>query len=112
MSTLQEVLAVLLGAESEAKRIVGDSKTESAELLRMAQEKFTKERANQIASAREQAKEIMTTAVNAAKAEADQIADLSKEEMKRIQTRFDQNVDTVVTSMVSDIAEKYVKKGE
>jgi len=112
MSTLQEVLAVLLGAESEAKRIVGDSKTESAELLRMAQEKFSQERANQIASAREQAKEIMTTAVNAAKAEADQIADLSKEEMKRIQTRFDQNVDTVVTSKVSDIAEKYVRKGE
>ena len=29
MGTLQEVLAVLLGAESEAKRIVEDSKNES-----------------------------------------------------------------------------------
>ena len=30
MSTLQEVLAVLLGAESEAKRVVEEAKTESA----------------------------------------------------------------------------------
>ena len=52
MSTLQEVLAVLLGAESEAKRIVNDSKNESDNFLRSAQEKFAGERTNQMASAR------------------------------------------------------------
>ena len=41
MSTLQEVLAVLLGAESEAKRIVGDSKNEAESMLQTAQEKFS-----------------------------------------------------------------------
>ena len=56
MGTLQEVLAVLLGAESEAKRIVEDSKSESDGFLRSAQEKFAMERTNQMASAREQAK--------------------------------------------------------
>ena len=40
MSTLHEVLAVLLGAESEAKRIVDDSKNEAESMLRSAQEKF------------------------------------------------------------------------
>ena len=43
MGTLQEVLAVLLGAESEAKRIVEDSKSESDGFLRSAQEKFAME---------------------------------------------------------------------
>ena len=59
MGTLQEVLAVLLGAESEAKRIVEDSKSESDGFLRSAQEKFAMERTNQMASAREQAKAVL-----------------------------------------------------
>ena len=110
MSTLHEVLAVLLGAESEAKRIIDDSKNESDRLLRTAQEKFASERANQMASAREQAKGIMETALNAAKTEADQIASLGKQERERMQKRFEENVDAVVSAIATETAENYISK--
>lgn len=110
MSTLHEVLAVLLGAESEAKRIVDDSKNESESLLRSAQEKFAAERTNQMASAREQAKGIMETALNSAKTEAEQISTLGKEERGRMQKRFDENVGAVVNSMVTETADSYISK--
>lgn len=110
MSTLHEVLAVLLGAESEAKRIVDDSKNKSKTLLRTAQEEFAAERANQMASAREQAKGIMETALNSAKTEAAQIASLGKEERARMQKRFEENVDAVIDSIVSETAESFISK--
>ena len=110
MGTLQEVLAVLLGAESEAKRIVEDSKSESDGFLRSAQEKFAMERTNQMASAREQAKGIMETALNSARTEAEQIADLGKEERIRMQKLFEENVDPVIDSMISETAERFISK--
>ena len=110
MGTLQEVLAVLLGTESEAKRIVEDSKSESDGFLRSAQEKFAMERTNQMASAREQAKGIMETALNSARTEAEQIADLGKEERIRMQKRFEENVDPVIDSMISETAERFISK--
>ncbi|MDO5562854.1 MAG: hypothetical protein Q4F74_04505 [Synergistaceae bacterium] len=111
MSTLQEVLAVLLGAESEAKRIITDSKNESDGFLQSAQGKFARDRTNQMASAREQAKGIMETALNSAKTEAQQISDLGKEERARMQRRFEENAEPVLTAMVSEIAETYLSKG-
>ena len=110
MGTLQVELAVLLGAESEAKRIVEDSKSESDGFLRSAQEKFAMERTNQMASAREQAKGIMETALNSARTEAEQIADLGKEERIRMQKRFEENVDPVIDSMISETAERFISK--
>ena len=68
------------------------------------------ERANQMASAREQAKGIMETALNSARTEAEQIADLGKEERIRMQKRFEENADPVIDSMISEIAEKFVSK--
>ena len=110
MGTLQEVLAVLLGAESEAKRIVEDTKNESAGFLRTAQEKFSMERVNQMASAREQAKGVMETALSSARTEAEQISGLGKDERVRMQKRFEENADPVIVSMVSEIAERYISK--
>ncbi|HPX03639.1 MAG TPA: hypothetical protein PK070_03040 [Synergistaceae bacterium] len=110
MGTLQEALAVLLGAESEAKRIVEDSRSESDGFLRTAQEKFAVERTNQMASAREQAKGIMETALNSARTEAEQIAELGKEERVRMQRRFEENVDSVIDSIVSETAERFLLK--
>ena len=81
MSTLQEVLAVLLGAESEAKRIVGDSKNEAESMLQTAQEKFASERTSRMAAARGQAKDLMEAALNSAKTESEQIVNLGKEEL-------------------------------
>jgi vacuolar-type H+-ATPase subunit H len=111
MSTLQEVLAVLLGAESEAKRIVDDSKNESEKFIQSSEDKFAKDRTNQIASARSQAKEVMETALNAAKTEAVQIAELGKEERKRMQKRYEENIGPLVEAMATEIAEGYKKKG-
>lgn len=110
MTTLQEVLAVLLGAESEAKRIVSDSKHEAGNYMKSTQEKFYMERQNQMESAREHAKTIMETSLNAAKTESDQIADMGKEERERIKQRFDESVDTVVNLMADEIAEHYINK--
>ncbi len=110
MSTLQEVLAVLLGAESEAKRIVVDSKNEAQNVLLSAQEKFAQERTNRMAAAREQAKDVMETALNSARTESNQIVNLGKEERERMQRRFAENADTVINSIVSEIAEGYVSK--
>jgi F-type H+-transporting ATPase subunit b len=68
------------------------------------------ERANQMASAREQAKGLMETALNSARTEAEQIAVLGKEEMTRMQKRFEENAEPVINSMVSEIAERYISK--
>lgn len=110
MSTLQEVLAVLLGAESEAKRIVGDSKNEAESMLQTAQEKFASERASRMASARGQAKDIMEAALNSARTESEQIVNLGKEERERMQKRFAENADTVIDSIVSEIVDGFVSK--
>lgn len=111
MSTLQEVLAVLLGAESEAKRIVEESKNEGESYRRAVQEKFAALRANEMESAREQAKSVMDTALGAARTEAGQIAGLGKDERERMQKRYMENVDAVVGSMVFEIAESLISKG-
>lgn len=63
-----------------------------------------------MASAREQAKGIMETALNSAQTEAHQIAELGKEERGRMQRRFEENIDSVINSMVSEIADNYSSK--
>ena len=79
-------------------------------MLQTAQEKFASERANQMASAREQAKSIMETALSSAKTEAVQIANLGKEERARMQKRFEENVEPVIDSMVSETAESFISR--
>lgn len=112
MSALQEVLAVLLGAESEAKRIVDEAKMESAGLLRNTQDKFAAERENRMASAREQARGVMENALAAAETEAKQILDLAKEERGRINKRFEENVDAVVSSVITESVGRMLIGGE
>lgn len=112
MSALQEVLAVLLGAESEAKRIVDDAKGESAGVIKTTQDKFAAERENRMASAREQAKGIMENALSAAQTEAKQILDLGKEERDRINKRFEENVDAVVGSVIAETVDQILSGGE
>lgn len=112
MSTLQEVLAVLLGAESEAKRIVGESGNESKSYLRSVQEKFALQRESEIESAREQAKSIIGNATNAAKAEAEQITAIGGDERERMQRHYDENIGALIDSMAAEIAENLISKGQ
>lgn len=111
MSTLQEVLAVLLGAESEAKRIVGESTNDCENYLRSVQDKFAGQRVNEMAAVREQAKSIMDTSLNAAKTESEQITAMGKDERDRMHRRYDENADAVINSMISEIAENLISKG-
>lgn len=111
MSTLQEVLAVLLGAESEAKRIVEESGNDCKSYLRSVQEKFAAQRESEIESAREQAKSIIGNATNAAKAEAEQITAIGKDERERMQRHYDENIGALVDSMAAEIAENLISKG-
>ncbi|MDO4987977.1 MAG: hypothetical protein Q4E17_02965 [Synergistes sp.] len=110
MNTLHEVLTVLLGAESEAKRIVEDSKQNSAEALRLTQEKFAAERKNEIDAARSKANEITNAAFEAAKTEAAQIAAMGADERERIKKRFAENSDSVIASFVNETAEGFIAK--
>lgn len=111
MSALQEVLAVLLGAESEAKRIIEEAKIESESVIRSTKDKFAMERESRMASAREQAKGIMENALAAAQTEAKQILGLGKEERERINKRFEENVDAVVASVVNETVDKILSGG-
>ena len=52
----------------------------------------------------------METALNSARTEAEQIADLGKEERIRMQKRFEENVDPVIDSMISETAERFISK--
>lgn len=112
MSALQEVLAVLLGAESEAKRIVEDAKTESATVVRTTQDIFIPDRENKMSSAREQAKSVMANALAAAEAEAKQIQDQGREERVSVNQRFEENLDTVVAAVLAETVERIMAGGE
>ncbi len=110
MSTLQEVLSVLLGAESEAKQIVAESESEASAMLQTTREKFASERSGRIESAHGQAREIADKARDAAKNESERIANLCEEERDLMQKRFSENADTVIDSIVSEIAEGFASK--
>lgn len=111
-SSLQEVLAVLLGTEAEAKRILQDSKTEAGSFLQEAQDKFTKDRTLQIGHARQRADEIMQTAVNDSKTEAAQIAEIGKTERDSLTETFKKGIDPLIDALVSEVAESYKKKAK
>lgn len=102
MSRLQEVLSVLLGAESEAARIVEEAKKLSGEVVKDTQDSFEPQRKGKMASARESAKSIMANAREAAETEADQIRDLGADEREKIEKRYLSSVDSVVAAMVEE----------
>jgi F-type H+-transporting ATPase subunit b len=112
MSDVQEVLTVLLGAESEAKRVVEEAKRESASVLRTTQDIFIPNRENRMSSVREQAKGLMANALTGAEAEARQILDFSREERERINKRYDENVDAVVAAVLAETVDNMLAGGE
>jgi len=112
MSAVQEVLTVLLGAESEAKRIVEEAKKESSSVVRTTQDIFIPDRENRMAAAREQAKSLMANALTAAQTEARQILDFGREERERMNKRFEENVDSVVVAVLAETVDKILAGGE
>jgi F-type H+-transporting ATPase subunit b len=112
MSALQEVLTVLLGAESEAQRLVEDAKNDSMSVIKSTQEIFFPDRESRMASTREQAKGFMENALLSAQTEAKQILDLGREERERVLKRFNENVDTVIAAVLAETVDKILSGGE
>jgi F-type H+-transporting ATPase subunit b len=112
MSALQEVLAVLLGAEAEAKRVVEDAKFESSGVAKTTQDIFMPDRELRMSSAREQAKSIMANARESAETEAKVIANLAREERDRVAKRFEENIDAVVAALLAETVDKILAGGE
>ena len=112
MSALQEVLTVLLGAESEARRIVSDAKSESLGVIKTTQEIFIPDRESKMLMAREQAKSLMANALASARTEACQILDLGREERERTNRHFEENADIVIAAVLAETVDKILSGGE
>ena len=112
MNALQEVLTVLLGAESEAVRIVEDAKSESLSVIKTTQEIFIPDRENKMLMTREQAKNLMANALTSAQTEARQILDLGREERDLARKRFDENADTVIAEILAETVGQILSGGE
>ena len=112
MAALQEVLAVLLGAESEARSEIEEARNEAERTVRKAKDAFSQERDRRLAGAREQAKSILDVARTAADAEGGQILQMGQQELARMRERFDENIQNLVTSLVTEVAESYGRKAK
>lgn len=110
MAALQETLAVLLGAEGEAKRVVSEAKGEAEGLIRSSQDKFAQERDHRMAGARQQAASLLENARTAAETEASQILDLGKAERDRMTQRFGENARMVVQALAAETAERILRR--
>lgn len=111
MSSLQEALAVLLGAESEGVREVQEARTEAEALGKNAMEKMGAERDRRLEAARDKARMLLESARSAADEEARQITDLGKSERERMERRFREVAGDVVDALVRENVENLLKKG-
>lgn len=111
MSSLQEALAVLLGAESEGVREVQEARTEAEAMGKNAMEKMGAERGRRLEAAREKARMLLESARSAADEEARACSDLGKAERERMERRFREVGGGVVDALVRENVENLLKKG-
>jgi len=112
MPSLQEALAVLLGAESEGAREVEEAKAEAERIKRATNEKIVMERQRRLNGAKEKAKAIIESARSAAEEEAKQILEVGKMERQRARRRFNEVVESVVDSLVKEHVANILKSKE
>lgn len=111
MTALQEVLAVLLGAESEADHLVEEGRAEADRISRSAREEFTQEREDRLRAAREQAKAVVESARNSADVESAQILSIAQREGTALARRFEESGRSIVKALAAEIASQYLAKG-
>lgn len=111
MSRLQEVLSVLLGAESEASRIVEEAKKQSSDVIKITQDSFEPQRKGRMASARESAKSIIANAREAAETEAAQIVKQGAEERAKVEERYRNTSDAIISAMIAETATRILAGG-
>ncbi len=102
---------MLVGAESEAKRLLEEARAKADSILNAAKGKTASEREDRLRAARDQAKAIVESARSAAEAEAQQIASLGAQERAQIEKRFRESAPQVIKALAQEIAEAYVRKG-
>lgn len=108
---LKDILTQLLGAETEANRVIDDAKKEASALLQSARDEFAREREHRLAEAHEQAKSTVETARSAGSAEAAQILAMGQEEREKMKARFREKVGPVVEDLVNEIVLDYRRRG-
>lgn len=111
MASLQEVLSVLLGAESEANQIVEDARSQSAGVIQLTHDSFEPRRKSKLAATREQAASLIDNASAAVGSETKQITDRAAAEREAMERRYGEAVGSVVEALVSETVEKILIEG-
>jgi V/A-type H+-transporting ATPase subunit G/H/F-type H+-transporting ATPase subunit b len=105
LSSLQEALVVLLGAESEGVREVQEARTQAEALLKETRERMAREAEVRLQAARKKAGTILENARAAADEDARSITEQGKSERERMERRFREIAEGVVDSLVQETAE-------
>jgi vacuolar-type H+-ATPase subunit H len=111
MSSIDEFLTLLLGAESEARRKTEETRLQAEEIFAQARKDFQQEREARLAAVRDQAKSLIEAAEKNTEAEIRQIQSLEKQETEGMARRFQAHVGDVVGTIVEETAAEYVRKG-
>jgi len=104
------VLAILLGADAEAKNEREAAKKKAEEIVGEAKRKGASERETRLKAAKEQAKAIVYSARASAQAEAQQIEALGRQELERMESRFNENAPAIIQGFVAELVNKYLQK--
>ncbi|HOV28901.1 MAG TPA: hypothetical protein PLY83_02315 [Synergistales bacterium] len=110
MSSLQEALVVLLGAESEGVREVQEAKIQAEALLKETRERMAREAETRIQAARKKASAVLENARAAADEEARSVTEQGKSERERMERRFREIAGGVVDSLVQEAVETLLGK--
>ncbi len=111
MSSLQEFLTLLLGAESEARRKTEEARIQAEEVITRARQDFQQEREARLAAVRDQAKTLIDAAEKSTEAEIRQIQFQEQQETEGMAGRFKAHVGDVVATIAEETAAEYIRKG-
>lgn len=111
MSSLQEFLTLLLGAESEARRKTEEARIQTENVLTKARQDFQQEREARLAAVRDQAKTLIEATEKSTEAEIRQIQSQEQHETEGMAERFKTHVGDVVKTIVEETAAEFIRKG-
>ncbi|ACZ18759.1 ATP synthase F0 subunit B [Thermanaerovibrio acidaminovorans] len=105
MISLEETLAVLLGADGEARRIVQEARDEAESMIARGQEEFMRQRDMRISAAKQRAAALIDNAQRAAQAEAEEILNNGRARRERMRKAFEENGRRVASAIALEEAE-------
>lgn len=111
MSALQDALSALIGAESEAARMIADAEEQSAGVVKIAKDSFAPNRISKMDTARERAKSIVANAASASDEEASRIAEEGRAEREAIERAYAANVDAAIAAILDETLSEIASKG-